>query len=402
MKKLLVAFCLFISSISIAQNKNLLVEGTAPDLYITHTVSPKEGFFSIGRLYNQAPKLIASFNKLNMDKGLAIGQTIKIPLNVGNMDLNGNTVAGETLVPLYHVVAPGETLFRISNNHSAKVEAIRQWNNLSADVIDQGKILIVGHLRVKNEQLPAFTALALATPTSTNATNESKPTADAVVSKSTPQTSVTPEQNQSVETATAVKHEEEKKEEEKVIATAPVEATQQPATSNVKTDTAVVVANTLTIDTTAIVAVKKVEEVKSSSTSKQVEPVTETPNTNNSQTTVDEKAVSQKAITGVFNEEGEFAGLYTDRKDAAEKRTGVAATFKSTSGWQDKKYYILINNIESGTIVKVSAGGKSVYAKVLGGMPEMKENSGVLLRISNAAASYLGIIDPKFTVEISY
>ncbi len=35
-------------------------------------------------------------------------------------------------------------------------------------------------------------------------------------------------------------------------------------------------------------------------------------------------------------------------------------------------------------------------------MPEMKENNGLLLRISNAAASYLGIVDSKFPVEINY
>jgi hypothetical protein len=35
-------------------------------------------------------------------------------------------------------------------------------------------------------------------------------------------------------------------------------------------------------------------------------------------------------------------------------------------------------------------------------MPEMKENTGLLLRISNSAASSLGIIDPKFPVEVSY
>ena len=62
-----------------------------------------------------------------------------------------------------------------------------------------------------------------------------------------------------------------------------------------------------------------------------------------------------------------------------------------------------MNDIVPGTIVKIaSMENKVVYAKVLGSMPEMKENNGLLLRISNAAASYLGIIDPKFPVQISY
>ena len=62
-----------------------------------------------------------------------------------------------------------------------------------------------------------------------------------------------------------------------------------------------------------------------------------------------------------------------------------------------------MNDVTPGTIVKLSSGSsKVVYAKVLGSIPEMKENNGLLLRVSNAAASYLGIADPRFPIAISY
>ena len=102
---------------------------------------------------------------------------------------------------------------------------------------------------------------------------------------------------------------------------------------------------------------------------------------------------------------GTFEDLYALQasKKSREKKWGQAATFKSTSGWQDKKYYVLINDVTPGTILKISSSdNKVIYAKVLGSMPEMKENNGLLLRISNAAASNLGIIDPKFPLKISY
>jgi hypothetical protein len=35
-------------------------------------------------------------------------------------------------------------------------------------------------------------------------------------------------------------------------------------------------------------------------------------------------------------------------------------------------------------------------------MPEMKENKGLLLRLSNSAASYLGMVDSKFPVQVSF
>jgi hypothetical protein len=94
----------------------------------------------------------------------------------------------------------------------------------------------------------------------------------------------------------------------------------------------------------------------------------------------------------------------SDFTDAGRTATGMAGVFKSTSGWQDGKYYALMNNVPVGTIVKVmvAATSKSVYAKVLGQLPDMKESAGLTIRISNAAASELGVGDGKFNVETKY
>ena len=83
---------------------------------------------------------------------------------------------------------------------------------------------------------------------------------------------------------------------------------------------------------------------------------------------------------------------------------GNAGIFKSTSGWNDGKYYALINNVAVGTIVKVSnpVTGKTVYAKVLGNLPDMKESIGLTARISDAAATELEVTGSKFGVELKY
>jgi LysM repeat protein len=83
---------------------------------------------------------------------------------------------------------------------------------------------------------------------------------------------------------------------------------------------------------------------------------------------------------------------------------GVAGIFKSTSGWQDGKYYALMNNVPVGTIIKIDhpVTRKSVYAKVLGQLPDMKESSGLAIRLSDAAAAELGAGAYKFNVEVSY
>jgi LysM repeat protein len=87
-----------------------------------------------------------------------------------------------------------------------------------------------------------------------------------------------------------------------------------------------------------------------------------------------------------------------------EKSSGAAMTFKTASGWTDKKYYILVNDIAPGSIVKVTSadGNKTIYAKVLWNMGDLKENEGLTYRISNAAADALGITDLKFQLSIAY
>ncbi|MBC7867757.1 MAG: LysM peptidoglycan-binding domain-containing protein [Gloeobacteraceae cyanobacterium ES-bin-316] len=71
---------------------------------------------------------------------------------------------------------------------------------------------------------------------------------------------------------------------------------------------------------------------------------------------------------------------------------GMAGIFKSTSGWEDGKYYCLHNAAPAGSYIKITnnATQKSVYAKVLDLIPDLSQNNGLVIRISNAAAAELG------------
>jgi LysM repeat protein len=84
--------------------------------------------------------------------------------------------------------------------------------------------------------------------------------------------------------------------------------------------------------------------------------------------------------------------------------SGTGAVFRSNSGWQDGKYYCLHNTAAPGTIIKVtsSSTGKSIYAKVLDVIPDIKQNSGLIIRISNAAAQELGLGETKFDCTLNY
>jgi hypothetical protein len=98
---------------------------------------------------------------------------------------------------------------------------------------------------------------------------------------------------------------------------------------------------------------------------------------------------------------GYFKSQY---EQSGKSSSGNAGVFKSNSGWQDGKYYALMNNVAVGTIIKISnpSSNKIVYAKVLGNLADMKENAGLHIRVSDAAASELGAGDAaKFPVEVN-
>lgn len=104
----------------------------------------------------------------------------------------------------------------------------------------------------------------------------------------------------------------------------------------------------------------------------------------------------------IIEAEGFFAA-YFDRTSQTNNLAGDAGIFKSVSGWGDKKYYVLINNIEPGTIIRVSANGKSVCARVLSSLPNLKEDASLLLRLNNAAARVLGLGETgKWPITVQY
>ena len=65
----------------------------------------------------------------------------------------------------------------------------------------------------------------------------------------------------------------------------------------------------------------------------------------------------------------------------------------------------MINGVEPGSIIKIvnPSNNKVVYAKVLSAISGIRQNQGLDLRISNAAASALEVQDTeKFVVKVNY
>jgi LysM repeat protein len=305
---MLLLICTLSPRLARAQTDELAVQGQTGKLYLLHSVVARENWYSIGRLFNQSPKGISSFNNLSMDKPLEIGQQVEIPLTAANFSQTSQKAAGETLVPVYHIVQEKEWMYRISVDYNrVPIGSLEKWNHISKDQVKAGMRLVVGFLRVKT----ALSALA--------------------------------------KTSTPV-----------------------PAPVLVSTKT----------DTTKKTAVKAVPPVAG-------------PTNIHEETKADPRELAKNFNGGYFK---------ADFADAGKTAEGLAGIFKSNSGWQDGKYYALMNNLPVGTIVQVflPATNKSIYAKVLGELPDMKENPALTIRISNAAAAELGAVAARFNVEIKY
>ena len=291
-----------------ASAQQLTIRKEKSQLYISHVVAPKESLYSLGRMYHLSPKEIATANKLDTKAGLVIGQELKIPLNKNNF-LQAESKQTKGLHPVYHTVAEGETLYRLSVSYNnVKKDLLRKWNGISDNVVKEGQAMIVGYLKYTPPVVATEHAQAVA---SANVNGDGK------------QSGPFNDQDGKGDI---------------------VESGYEPF---------------------------KEDEVQFTSVS--------------------------------AGDEGYFAGEFAATSGQQRKRmSGMAATFKSTSGWSDKKYYILVNDIPVETIVRITANGRSVYAKVLETLPGLRDNNGMVCRISNAAAAALGISDPKFTVELSY
>jgi len=283
MRIFIVCFLLILSQVVFSQKTKFFAQKSNNELYVEHKVQPKENWYSVGRLYFISPKEIAKFNATTIEKGLGIGQTLRIPLNATNF--SQATDANKEGLPVYHTVQPKETFFRVVSGFGAAAADIKKWNGLKSEQLKAGTDLVIGFLRP-----------AVAMP------NETAPVAV---------------------------------------------ATKEPAKS-VASDVAI-----------------------------------------NPATAV--KPAAQMVV-------GQFSALFEQQSKEGKQQkieNPVYGVFKSTSGWQDGKYYVLLNNVVPGTIVKIlsKTTSKQLFAKVLGAVPAGKESEGMVMRMSNATQAALGLTE---------
>ena len=351
------------TAVARAQSGDLIVQRNAEGLYLTHQVAPKENFYSIGRLFNISPKVLAPFNGLALNGGLSIGQELKIPLKDQNFTaVKKKDAPAEVLVPVYRMA--------------------------------EGKKVLAGYLKVNKGESPlasggpAVSAPAGATGAVSPPVAAAKPLTDAGMQADATPAKPAPKQP---------------------AATKPVN------TAKTATDAGMTAQATTDPGSTDPLATPTTTTAQPPASWKKKKPVPPPPAPETTAVAQNKPTLvpTHPAVPDVSTASSRYAGegafhpdymTQTDEGRKTRSTSGLAGVFKSTSGWDNGKFYALMKGVERGTVVKVTnlTNNKVVFAKVLGDIADIKQNTGMLIVLSDAAVTQLGASTDRFTTTISY
>lgn len=321
--------------------------------YLTHTIKAGETLSGLARQYHTTVGDIMRLNKMTTSSKLVLGESVKIPQPKNPVVTKKKSSSGTTVLPqpertvtggepIYHIVLPGESLYSLSKKYHTTIATLKKWNNLKKDIIVDGHKIVVGY-------------------TDTPVTSGENPVTKQTVSDVTPEN--------------------------------------KPVTPYVaKSETRGTEPENKVLDTSHLIDIPK---------NLPEHPESETPS-GSSANAVSGSPVGLPQATGQSTATPAPQGFFTPsfgvgvEGRSIQTVSGTAMTFKSASGWTNKKYYILMNNVPPGSVVKISADNTVIYAKVLWSMSDIKENDGIDFRISTAAAAALGLSEAKFPLTITY
>lgn len=116
-------------AIHIPDNKN--------DMAFFHTVQKGESLFGIAKKYNVTIEGIMELNRLHNEN---INEGARLIINPNQPAINTNQ---EAVVPGYHMVKQGETLYSISKKYATTVGELRSLNELTSDTLRVGDELVI-------------------------------------------------------------------------------------------------------------------------------------------------------------------------------------------------------------------------------------------------------------------
>ncbi|RIW12727.1 LysM peptidoglycan-binding domain-containing protein [Algoriphagus lacus] len=358
------------------------VERIGDKTFILHKVTPQETLFAISRKYQVSVGEIQSDNEV-LKQGLKIGQTIRIPYIEKNAIPTGSTL---------HKVNPGETLFSISKKYGVTVDSLKQWNKLQGNDLSVGQALIVKETSLANNA-PGSNPTPVATASTTVAATKSTPTvaenkpvtqpkavekkAEEPKSKPQPTKTSTPSSTETVNSTPIAPG-------EWISHTVKQGETLFSLSSQYGSSVENLIQwNALTSNNLRSGQVIKVGRAPEGPSTV---PVVGTPK-------VAVSTAEMKVEPTPENTSGGFKNV---------KETGQAELIEGTGG--HKKYLVLHRTAPIGSIMRVKneENDMTIFARVVGTLPETGDNSKLVIKLSQAAFDQLKAVNQRFPVEVLY
>ncbi|MDO6437608.1 LysM peptidoglycan-binding domain-containing protein [Cyclobacterium sp. 1_MG-2023] len=357
--------------------------------YIIHQVDPQETLFGISRRYNTPVSDIVQNND-SLKDGLKIGQRIRVPFIEQTMIPEGAKV---------HHVTPGETLFSIAKSYNISMDQLMASNGLKGTDLSVGQALIVEGVKEKvipEKEQPVTQKQQPVAPQKVEETAE-------IVDQTVAVTTEKP----------APKKKQPKKKTEKPVAPKVETPTTSPASPSVST-TGNWISHKVTQGETLFAIAKKYDAnvadiikwnglssnnlsvgqtLKVGRETNANIPVTQMPG--NTKPT-SEPTNSKTAVESPSNN----VSTSTAFKNVSE--SGQAEVIEGTGN--HKKFLVLHRNAPVGTIMRIrnEENDVTIFARVVGVLPETGDNNKLLIKLSKAAFDQLKAVNSRFRVEISY
>ena len=308
-----------------------------------------------------------------LKQGLKIGQTIKVPF-VSMAEIPAGSVL--------HNVVPGETLFSISKKYGVSVESVMKDNGLKGNDLSVGQSLIIEPavpVAVEKEPAPV---VAVATSTEVVKT-EPKPKEKSVKKEEeTPKvkekSEPAPKPEAAVETSKPMVPGEWRSHTVQSGETLFSIASQYSARVE-----DLITWNALTSNNLQQGQVLKVGR---GAMQESTVPVIGTP-----------RVVSSAEEMMVEPADATTSGGFKNIKE-----TGQAELIEGTGG--HKKYLVLHRTAPVGTIMRVKneENDVTIFARVVGTLPETGDNAKLVIKLSQAAFDQLKAVNGRFPVEVMY
>ena len=327
---------------------------------------------------------------------------------------------------LTHKVKSGESLYVVAKKYNVSIKDLKTWNSLKADKVTVGQSLKIQRTEVvaDTETSPTASTTSVASSTKKEEVKkeEKQPTKKEVVTADKKVASVaTTSPASSTQPGEWISHTVKSGESlfvlSKQYGTSIEELIQWNAltSNNLKVGQSIKVGRTesssVTIPTAGGTIPTAGESVPSGSGSKTQAPSSPQSTTSPTRSSRPAASTSSTSTSPAAERPSSATALTTTETTSApntsggfsnNKETGLAELIPNTSG--NKKYLVLHRTAPVGSVIRVKneENDLTIFARVVGVLPETGDNAKLLIKLSQAAYDQLKAVNQRFPVEILY